>query len=85
MTSRLVMRARYQSNVNQPLTLFVPLQLPLSPMMGLAIWIELANVVAVQCPHDADPREHRRAAQRCDQAQRFHARLPLWGRMLGLG
>jgi hypothetical protein len=28
-------------------------------------WIELANVVAVQCLHDADPREHRRAATRC--------------------
>jgi hypothetical protein len=29
-------------------------------MMGLSIRIELANLVAVQCPHDADPREHRR-------------------------
>jgi hypothetical protein len=33
-----------------------------SPMMIFAIGIELANVVAVQCLHDADPREHRWAA-----------------------
>jgi len=30
-------------------------------MVGLAVRIELANVVAVQGPHDADAREHRRA------------------------
>ena len=36
----------------------VPLELPLPPMMFFAIWIKLANVVAVQCPHDADPGEH---------------------------
>ena len=33
-----------------------PRQLPASPMMGLAVRIELANVVAVQGPHDANPR-----------------------------
>jgi hypothetical protein len=32
-------------------------QLPLPPVMELTVRIELANVVAVQCPHDADPRE----------------------------
>jgi hypothetical protein len=36
--------------------LFIPLQPPLSPMMILAIRIEHALDVAVQCPHDADAR-----------------------------
>src|SRR5260370_41314470 len=30
------------------------------PNDGLAIRIELANVVAAECPHDSDPRDHRR-------------------------
>src|SRR5258708_105517 len=38
----------------------IPRQLTFPPMVGLAIRIELANLVSVQCPHDADPREHRR-------------------------
>ena len=50
----------------------------------LAIWIELALNVAIQCPHDADPREHCRAARRRDQDQRFHRGLPLGGFVLGL-
>jgi hypothetical protein len=32
-------------------------QLPLPPVMELTVRIELANVVAVHCPHDADPRK----------------------------
>jgi hypothetical protein len=35
--------------------------------------IELANVVAVQRPHHADAREHRRAARRRDQDQCCHS------------
>jgi hypothetical protein len=31
-------------------------------MRLFARWIELANVVTVQRPHDTDSREHRRAA-----------------------
>jgi hypothetical protein len=46
-------------------------------MMGLAIRCELLNVVAVQRPHDADPRQHRRAAFRRDQQKRLR-RLPFW-------
>jgi hypothetical protein len=41
-------------------------------------------VVSIQRLHDADPREHRRAARRRDQDQRLHCRLPLRGLMLGL-
>jgi hypothetical protein len=36
---------------------FVSLQLALSPVMWLPNRIEFANMVAVQRPHDADPRE----------------------------
>jgi hypothetical protein len=46
-------------------------------MMGLPIRIELANLVVVQRSHDADPRQHRRAAFRRDQDQGLHRRLPL--------
>jgi len=52
--------------------------------MGLPIRIELANLVAVQCLHDADPREHRRAARLRDQEQRLHGRLPFRRLVLGL-
>jgi hypothetical protein len=41
-------------------------------MMGSAVQIELANMVAVQCPHDADAREHRRATLRRHQDQGLH-------------
>jgi hypothetical protein len=37
--------------------------------MILARWIERAFGVAVQCPHDADAREHRRPAERRDRAK----------------
>jgi hypothetical protein len=39
--------------------------------------------MAVQRPHDADPRQHRRAARCCDQDQGFHGRLPFLGLVLG--
>jgi len=35
--------------------------------------------VPVERPHYADPREHRRAAQRRDQHQRFDCGLPFRG------
>jgi hypothetical protein len=46
-------------------------------MMLFVIGIKHPLNVAVQGPHDADAREHRRAARRRDQDQRFHCRLPL--------
>jgi hypothetical protein len=52
--------------------------------MILAIGIELALDVPIQRPHDADPRKHRRPAQRRDQHQRFHGGLPLRGHVFGL-
>jgi len=52
-------------------------------MMLFAIRIEDALNVTVQGPHDADAREHRRAAKRRDQDQRLHCRLPLWRHVLG--
>src|SRR6476660_9683925 len=54
----------------------VPQQLTLAPMVLLAIGIEPALDVTVQGLHDADPREHRRAAKGCDQDQCFHCGLP---------
>jgi len=53
-------------------------------MMGFAVQIELANMVAVQCPHDADPREHPGPAERRDHDQGLHRRLPFRCLMLGL-
>jgi hypothetical protein len=52
-------------------------------MMVFAVGIELANVVAVQCLHDTDPRQHRRPAA-SHEHQRFDRSLPLLGLMLGL-
>jgi hypothetical protein len=40
----------------------VSLQFTLSPMMLFAIGIENPFDVTVQCPHDANPRKHRRSA-----------------------
>jgi hypothetical protein len=37
----------------------VAAQLPASPVMLLARWVELLNVMAVQCAHYTDPGEHR--------------------------
>jgi hypothetical protein len=53
-------------------------------MRVFAIRIEDALGVAVQRSHDADAREHRRAAERRDQDQRFHCRLPFCRRVFGL-
>ncbi|WP_458149498.1 hypothetical protein [Bradyrhizobium sp. UFLA05-109] len=46
------------------------------------IWRRLS---AVQGTHDANPREHRRAALLGHQDQGFHRRLPFRGIMHGLG
>jgi hypothetical protein len=41
------------------------------------VCIELANLVTVQCSHDAHARKHRRpAALGCHQDQRLHGCLP---------
>src|ERR1700730_10100152 len=62
----------------------IPRQLALSPMRVFAIGIEHALAVSVQGPHDADPREHRRAADRRDQEQRFDRCLPFLDLLFGL-
>jgi hypothetical protein len=60
-------RARSQHRKNlatvgaRPRPSSVPRQLSPSPMMIFPIRIEMANVTAVQRPHDADARKHRRA------------------------
>jgi hypothetical protein len=41
--------------------------------------------VTVQCPHDTDPGEHRRAAKLGNKKQRLHRGLPFRGVVLGLG
>jgi hypothetical protein len=48
-------------------------------MMLFASWIKHPFNVTVQCPHDADAREHRRPAQRRDQHQGFDCGLPFRG------
>ena len=54
-------------------------------MMVFPIRIKHVFNVAVQRPHDADAREHRRSARRRDQDQRLHGGLPLCGGLvLGL-
>jgi len=53
-------------------------------MMGFPIEIKLANVLTVQCLHDANAREHRRPAERGDEDQRFRSRLPFRGLVLSL-
>jgi hypothetical protein len=54
-------------------------------MMWFAVQIELANIVAVQCLHHADPREHRRPVKLYNQQQRFHRCLPFVGVVFCLG
>jgi hypothetical protein len=44
--------------------------------MVLPIRIKHALNVSVQCSHDADAREHRRASQFRDQQKRLHRGLP---------
>ena len=51
-------------------------------MVVFAVRIENALNVAVQGPHDANPREHRWSARRRHQDQGFHCCLPLRGLML---
>jgi hypothetical protein len=51
--------------------------------MVLAIWIELANMAAVQRSHDANPREHRWAAALDDQHQRLDGGLPFLELLIG--
>jgi hypothetical protein len=53
-------------------------------MMLFASWIKHPFDVAVQCLHDANPREHRRPVGLPDQDQGFHRCLPFLGFMLGL-
>jgi len=51
--------------------------------MILAQRIKLPNAVTVQCSHEADPREHRRAAKLANEKQSFHRRLPFRSLVLG--
>jgi hypothetical protein len=53
-------------------------------MRLFAIGIKLPNVMTVQCPQDADAREHRRAAGSRHQDQGLHRSLPLRRLVLGL-
>jgi hypothetical protein len=62
----------------------IPLQLALSPVVGLPIRIGFANMVTVQCLHDTDPREHWRAVRFRDQDQRLDRGLPFGRLVLGL-
>jgi hypothetical protein len=61
----------------------IPRQLRASPMLVLARRIEHPLDMAIQRPHDADAREHRRAAERRDEDQGFHCCLPFGGLVLG--
>jgi hypothetical protein len=65
--------------------LAVARQLPLAPMRILAVGIEHALNVAVQCPHDTNPRKHRRTAVLDHQHQRLDRGLPFRGVVLRLG
>ena len=53
-------------------------------MMVFPVRIEHALNVSVQCSHDADPGEHRRATGFSDQDQDLHRGLPFGGGVLGL-
>jgi len=59
--------------------LSIPRQLAPPSMVVFAIGIENPFDVAIQGRHDADPREHRRAAQRRDQHQRFDCGFAIQG------
>ncbi len=54
-------------------------QLASAPMRIFARGVKLANAAAVQRPHDADTRKHRRAARRRYKDQGLHCGLPLRG------
>jgi hypothetical protein len=51
-------------------------------MMILSLRVKHPLDVTVQCPHDADARKHRGSAQRRDQDQHLHRRLPFLGSVL---
>ena len=57
----------------------ISFQLASAPMRIFARGVKLANVGAVQRPHDADTRKHRRAARRRYKDQGLHCGLPLRG------
>ena len=59
-------------------------QLASGPMRIFARGVKLANVAAVQRPHDADTRKHRRAARRRYKDQGLHCGLPLRGLVFSL-
>jgi hypothetical protein len=52
-------------------------QLAASPVMVFPIRIERALDVAIQCPHDADARGHRRPSQFGDRHQALNRGLPM--------
>jgi hypothetical protein len=56
-----------------------------APMRVLAIGIELTHGGTVQCPHDADAREHRWAVMFDDQEHRLDRGLSLLELLFGLG
>jgi hypothetical protein len=62
----------------------IPRQFPPAPTCLFVIGIKHALNVAVQRPHNADARHHRRAAKRSDWDQGFHGGLPFLGFVLGL-
>jgi hypothetical protein len=62
----------------------IPRQLATAPVRVFPVGVEHALGVAVQGSHDADAREHRRAAARRNEDQRRHCRLPLWSHVLCL-
>ncbi len=56
---------RWRERANLKFPSFIPLQLALSPMRGLARGVEFPDLVPVdRLHHHADPREHHRAAER---------------------
>ena len=62
----------------------ISFQLASGPMRIFARGVKLANVGAVQRPHDADTRKHRRAARRRYKDQGLHCGLPLRGLVFSL-
>ena len=54
-------------------------------MRILALGVENSLNLSIERPHDADPREHRRASQRHDQDHGFHCGLPFRRLVLGFG
>ena len=62
----------------------ISFQLASGPMRIFARGVKLANVAAVQRPHDADTRKHRRAARRRYKDQGLHCGLPLRGLVFSL-